>query len=352
MATGKPTIDDVAARSGVARATVSRVLNGSVNVRSEVRARVMQTVDELGYRVNLQARALAGGKVRAVTLVYAADPEREPNSFYHYGRELGAMRACAEAGLNLTMQAVSDSLPDPVGAILARLDTCACAGVVLTPPFSDDVALIHQLIARNLPVACIAPGTQAQLIAAGVGMDEAQAGYDLTRHLLDLGHRRFAFIRGRASHTAAEARYSGFMRALAEAGIAGDSVVCERGNFAFRSGVERSAEILARPGRPTALICANDDMAAGALFTAHRLGLDIPGELSVAGFDDTPLSQIIWPPLTTVHQPLKVMGARAVEHIIAVLKTSQRGQDRPPVRFEAVPHKVVARQSAGPPPQR
>lgn len=348
MAAGKPTIDDVAARSGVARATVSRVLNGGVNVSPEVRSRVMAAIEDLDYHVNMQARALAGGKAQLLGLVYASDPEAEPNSFYHSGLELGALRACAEAGMQLMLHAVRQNSGDPAADILTRLDAQACVGLILTPPFSDDVELVHRLMERNLPVVCIAPGPAARHIASGVGMDEAQAGFDLTRYLLDLGHRRFGFIKGIAGHLSAEERYCGFTRALVEADIDLAGVVCERGNFTFRSGVEQAVTILARPRGewPSALICANDDMAVGALFTANRLGLSVPGDLSLAGFDDTPLSEIIWPPLTTVHQPLKVMGCRAVERIVADLKAMRQGVSPARARFEPVPHRVVVRESA------
>ena len=349
LAAGRPTIDDVAALSGVARATVSRVLNGGPNVSHEVRARVTKAVAELDYHVNMQARALAGGKVQRLGLIYSSDPDVEPDSLYHYGLELGALRVCGEAGLQLTMLGVAESMletaHDPSAEILDQLEAQDFVGLILTPPFSDHVGLVRSLAARNLPVVCIAPGREAQPVTGGVGIDEGQASYELTLHLLALGHRRFGFIKGTAGHLSAEERFGGFLRALAEAGLAETDVVTERGHFTFRSGVECSVRLLEATSRPSALICANDDMAAGAMYTAHRLGLDIPRDLSVAGFDDTPLSAIIWPALTTVHQPLRQMGARAVERIVAELKSRQRGETSSPPQFEAIPHRVVVRGS-------
>ena len=346
---GRPTIDDVAALSGVARATVSRALNGGPNVSADVRARVARAVTELDYQVNMQARALAGGKARKLVLIYAMDPLGEVNSFYHMGLELGALRACGEAGLHLMMQGQDQTSGAAAADILGWLDAEGCVGAILTPPFSDDAGLVAAIVARQLPIVCVAPGAPVRGLAGGVGIDEAQASYDLTRHLLSLGHQRFGFIKGHAGHLSAEDRYAGFVRALSDACIAADSVVCARGNFTFRSGVERSAEILAGASRPSALICANDDMATGALFTAYRMGLDVPRDLSVAGFDDTPMSGVVWPPLTTVHQPLQQMGCRAVERIVADLKAVQRGAEPAAARFEAVPHRVVVRGSAARP---
>ncbi|MDV6331903.1 LacI family DNA-binding transcriptional regulator [Asticcacaulis sp. 201] len=349
MSAGKPTIDDVAALSGVARATVSRVLNGGPNVREEVRQRVLKAVDKLQYKVNMQARFLAGGKTQVLGLVYASDLDSEPNSFYHSGLELGALRACAEAGFQLLMHTVNQhSLGKNEKIIDQLVASRRCDGLILTPPFSDDTRLLRELDARNCPVVCISPGLEAQKLASGVGIDDEVAGYEMTRYMLSLGHKRFGFIKGLEGHLSAEERYSGFRRAIAEAGLDDGDIVVMRGNFTFRSGVEMTAAILANANQPSALICANDDMAVGALFSAHKVGLNIPQDLSIVGFDDTPVSEIIWPPLTTVHQPLKTIGYRAVEMIVEKIKANKTTGPTP-AKYTVVPHKVVMRESASAP---
>jgi LacI family transcriptional regulator len=227
--------------------------------------------------------------------------------------------------------------------IVEFVDQHRCDGLILTPPFSDDTDLLLQLQGRNTPVVCISPGEAAQKLASGVGIDDEVAAYELTRHLLGLGHRRFGFLKGLEGHLSAEQRYSGFLRALAQAGIEADAVVAARGNFTFKSGIELTPGLLKDGQGITALVCANDDMAVGALFSIHKMGLNVPKDLSVVGFDDTPVSEIIWPPLTTVHQPLKTMGYRAVEMIVERAKAG--GTVHVP-RFEAIAHKVVIRESA------
>ena len=349
MSAGKPTIDDVAALSGVARATVSRVLNGGPNVRDEVRQRVLKAVDKLQYKVNMQARFLAGGKTQVLGLVYASDLDSEPNSFYHSGLELGALRACAEFGFQLLMHPANQHSLSKAAKIIELVESRRCDGLILTPPFSDDVELLKEMAARNFPVICIAAGLEARKVASGVGIDDEVAGFEMTRYMLALGHKRFGFIKGLQGHLSAEDRYAGFRRAIAEAGLSEDAVLTERGNFTFRSGVEKSLPILHAAHRPTALICANDDMAVGALFTAHKMGLNIPQDLSIVGFDDTPVSEIIWPPLTTVHQPLKTIGARAVDMIVEQIKASKTTQGPLNIVFDVVPHRVVMRESAAPP---
>jgi len=348
MGTGKPTIDDVAALAGVARVTVSRVLNGGPNVSERVRAAVLEAVDKLQFKMNMQARFLAGGKTQELGFVYASDIETEPNSFYYAGLELGILRACARASFQLSMHTVNQHSLRKADAILELIDQRRCDGLILTPPFSDDIELLHTIRARNFPVVTVSAGRPAQQAAPGVGIDDEAAGYELTRHLLSLGHRRFAFLRGLEGHVSAEDRYRGYARALRETGLDPDGMRCERGNFTFRSGIDLGEVILAGGDRPSVLICANDDMAVGALFTAHKMGLSVPQDLSVAGFDDTPVSEIIWPPLTTVHQPLRTMGARAAERLIERLNADRTGVPGQ-AGFELIPHRLVIRASAAAP---
>lgn len=344
---GKPTIDDVAALAGVARVTVSRVLNGGPNVSAKVRDAVMTAVDKLQYKMNMQARFLAGGRSQMIGLVYASDLDAEPNSFYYSGLEIGAMRACGAHGFQLMLHAVNQHSLRNVESILGLMENRRYDGLILTPPLTDDLELLAELKHRNYPFVGISAGREAQAVMAGVGIDDEAAGFEITRHLLSLGHVRFGFIRGLEGHASAEDRYLGFARALETAGLCAADMHVERGNFSFKSGTTLSEVIINRPNRPTALICANDDMAVGASFTAHKLGLDIPRDLSIVGFDDTPVSEIVWPPLTTVHQPLRAMGARAVEMLFNLINGDH--VLAPEQRFELIPHRIIQRESSAPP---
>ncbi|MEQ1687250.1 MAG: LacI family DNA-binding transcriptional regulator [Sphingopyxis sp.] len=342
MSKRRPTIDDVAAHSGVARTTVSRVLNNGPNVRAEVRARVMASVAALGYRVNQQARMLAGGSTGLVALIHAFELDAEPNSYYHSGLELGAMRACAELGLSLHTRTISPVDAGRYDKILDLITRMRCIGMILSPPFSDDETMVQQIIDAACPLICISAGPQVQAMTASVGMDDAAAGYALGQHILEQGHRTIAYIDGPEGHISAGQRLIGFRRCVAEAGLPADALQVMRGNFTFHSGITIAETILSHAARPSALVCANDDMAAGALLTAHRLGLNIPQDLAVAGFDDTPVSEIVWPPLSTVHQPIRRMGARAVERIAEAVN---RGRDTLEPGFEAIDFVMVKRAS-------
>ena len=342
MQARRPTIDDVARHSGVGRTTVSRVLNDGPNVRPEVRDRVWASVRALNYSVNPQARSLASGSSGLIALVFASDFDAQPNSFYASALELGALRECLVQGRHLLTHHVPQDSRDWTRQVLDLVRTQRCQGLVLTPPFSDDPELVKA--ARALcAVALISPSPSTCGLVDGVGVDDEAGGYDVARHLLALGHRQLAYITGLENHLSAARRLEGLHRALKDHGLDPASVRVLDGDFTFRSGVEHARRLLGEPSPPTAIVCANDDTAAGALSVAHGLHLSVPEDLSITGFDDTPMSEIVWPPLTTVHQPLKDMAGAAVNAIARRLA----GEDDGP-RFETLPHRVIARASSGP----
>lgn len=345
MTRRRPTIDDVASLSGVARVTVSRVINDEPNVRPATRQRVLDAVEQLGYKVNVQARNLAAGNSRQIMLIHESNVDAEPNSYYFSGLELGALTSCAGQGYQLAVQAIEPMSDGGRAQILALVESGRCNGVLLTPPFSDRPDLIKALVAANCPVICVAAGAAVRAAAPSIGIDDERAGYDMARYLLTLGHRRIGYIHGIEGHVSAEGRYAGFTRALREAEIEPDPRITARGNFTFRSGIECCERILAADS-VTAIMCANDDMAAGALLACHKRGLAIPGDLSVVGFDDTPVSDIVWPPLTTVHQPIKEVGRQAASALIRRIEIGAAAADQ---RYDFIAHRIVERESAGPP---
>ena len=340
----KPTIDDVARAAGVARATVSRVLNSSPNTSERVREKVMQAVTDLDYQVNHQARQLASGISRQLALIFAADAEAEPNSYYHSAIELGAMRGCSELGYNLSTHTIDPADQSGRSRILALADQRRCDGLILTPPFSDERELIEALRERGAPVVLISAGPDTRTLCTSVGIDDRAAGFELGLHVARLGHRRVGFISGPKDHKSAALRLRGFVEAVNSCGLPNDAVTVAEGNFTFKSGIDWATQLLSGPQRPTALVCANDDMAAGALFSAHRLGLNVPTDVAITGFDDTPVSQIVWPPLTTIHQPLRQIGSTAAELLIQGI-THGNGTVDPPKDQGWVPFQLVDRAS-------
>lgn len=335
------TIDDVARAAGVARVTVSRVLNNGTNVRPETRERVERAVEALRYSVNQQARALASGTSRQIMLIHAHSPELEPNSYYNAGLELGALRGCSSLGFDLVTRAVDPHDENRFRLLTAILERERPAGLILSPPLSDDIEFIETARRARVQVVAVSAGEETRSAVLAVGIDERAGGRAVGRHLTSLGHRRIGFIKGPANHRAAALRYDGFLDALREAGIEGQPWTAD-GDFTFRSGVEAADELLHDGAKVTAVACANDDMAAGVMLVLHRAGLEIPKAISVTGFDDTPMSQIVWPPLTTVRQPIKDFTERAVHLLVD-------NQVNGGVHSDELPFMLVVRESTAAP---
>jgi len=336
------TIDDVAIAAGVARVTVSRVLNKADNVRPETRERVMRAVETLGYSVNHQARALASGIERQIMLVHAHDPEREPNSYYHAGLELGALRGCSALGFDLITRAIDPGSRDRPRLFASILERERPAGLVVPPPLADDLDLLRAALAAGIPIVAISAGEEARELVASVGIDERAGGRAIADHLLSLGHRRLGFAKGPSEHQSAALRYDGFLDALRDGSC--DQPWTGTGDFTFKSGVELAEQLIRDRVPVTGLACANDDMAAGAMLAFHRAGLEIPSAISVTGFDDTPMSEIIWPPLTTIRQPIQDMAERAIHRLFEL----KNDPDVPPV-YDTVTHQLIVRESTAPP---
>jgi LacI family transcriptional regulator len=319
------------------------VLNNEQNVRPETRDKVRRAVEELGYSVNHQARALASGSGRTILLVHSHDPDREPNSYYHSGLELGALRACSALGFDLVTRAVDPAIGDRERLLSSLVERERPAGIVLPPPLSDDVDLLQAMKRAGVRVVAVSAGEQGRAVVPSSGMDERAGGRAIGEFLVSIGHRHIGFVKGPRDHLAAALRYDGFVDALRNAGVE-DAPWTVTGDFTFKSGVEAAERLLADRVKVTALACANDDMAAGAMLALHRAGLDIPSDISVTGFDDTPMSEIVWPPLTTVRQPIKEIAERAVRILI-----EQTADDD--AEFEPLPHALVIRESTAAPAQ-
>jgi LacI family transcriptional regulator len=337
------TIVDVATRCGVSIRTVSKVLNNEGKVSAATRERIQFAIGALNFKPNSSARSLASRRAYLVALLYD-----DPAADYLVELIHGCQRACHRLGYGLLTEPMRYDNPRLVEDVQALIRERRPAGLVVTPPICDVPAVIDTLQASKTPFTCIA---RHDTMASGgvVRVDDRSAAIEVTRYLLALGHRRIGFIKGPAAHAAAKLRYDGFAHAHNQAGIGIDPHLIRQGTFSFESGRECADELLARDPRPTAIFASNDNMAAGALHVAHDRGLSIPGDLSVVGFDDSPLSRQVWPSLTTVRQPVAGMAERAAEMVI------QAGRQFPssPVDRQSVitlPYEVILRSSSGPAP--
>jgi len=312
----KTTITDVAKRAGVSMKTVSRVLNNEPNVAEKTRAHVKAIADELRYSPNLAARALATSKSYLIALIY---DNPSPSYISHIQR--GAIDACRDAGYHLvveplTLQAAKTH-EETVKLVRKVLDRLRVDGVILTPPLSDNEAVLEVLEELNIECVRVAPINRGA--QPFVGMDDETAAYQMTQHLLENGHKQIGFIRGHVDHAATYQRYTGFMRAMEDAGISVPDALVVQGDFSFESGAAAARKILSHSGalKPTAIFASNDDMAAAVISVAGQMGVEVPQALSVCGFDDTPLARVVWPALTTVRQPIYKMGHQAAKTLVS-----------------------------------
>jgi LacI family transcriptional regulator len=341
-ASSTPTIIDVAKQAGVSIKTVSRVLNREPGVHEQTREQVLTVVAALNYRPKLSARSLAGARSYLIGLLYY-----DPSAAFVGGVQKGATVRCREAGYHLVVESLENDAPDIDAQVDRMVSALRPDGMILTPPLCDNPQVLKALADRGTPCVLISPGAHDPSLLT-VRMDDVHAAEEVTNLLISLGHERIAFIRGATDQVASALRYKGFRQAMRRHGLAVDEELVYQGDFSFPSGVEGAHQLLSRRVKPTAVFASNDDMALGVLSAAHRLGLAVPAELSIAGFDDSPGATLVWPTLTTVRQPVEEMARLAVDMLIAppVSNGGAPGNER------VVAHHLVVRDSTAARPGR
>jgi len=303
------TISDVAQAAGVSMKSVSRVINREPNVTEKLRARVQGAIDRLGYVPDTAARSLAGA--RAFTIGVLFD---NPSPNYTMSVQSGAYRACREHGFHLLIEHLDSDADDMAGQALAMLRNTRVDGFVVTPPLTECVAVMDALERRDIPYVRIGPVSFPGRSPA-FAIDDAAAAGEMALHLWDRGHRRLGIVNGPPEHGAAGTRRGGFLSALRSLGHI-DPVAESNGGFQFNAGLAAGRELLSLAERPTAIFATNDDSAAGVMAAAGQLGLKIPDDVAVAGFDDSWIAKSVWPNLTTVYQPVSEMAYAAATALI------------------------------------
>lgn len=301
------TIGDVSEAAGVSIKTVSRVLNKEKYVAEATRERVEAAVARLGYHPNFAARALAGHRSFQIALIYD-----NPSPYNAQNVQAGVRARCTESGYRMIAQPSDADSTTLLSELCGLIDQAKLDGIILTPPFTDHADIRAELSKRGIPFVTLSPATQDDTVAAAF-IDNAEAAAEMTAYLISLGHRRIGFVEGDPRYATSAQRLAGYRKALEEAGLTYDATLVRPGQYDFASGSAAAADLLALSDPPTAIFASNDDMAAGVLATAHRLGVSVPGQLSVAGFDDTDLAPVVWPPLTTIRQPVRALGHAAAD---------------------------------------
>ena len=326
------TIGDVAAEAGVSVATVSKVINGRWGVAETTSERVRAIIDELGYESSLVAQSLRSLRTNVIAVLVV---DVEP-----FSAELlkGAAQAIRGTGYELVVFSGCGRADDQVGwerRYLSRVSGTLCDGAILVTPSSVDanqgapvVAVDHNVGSPDLPT---------------VDSDNLSGAITATEYLLGLGHSRIGFLAGRPDLESARLRERGYRRALRVAGIKLDRALIGVGGYQPDSAEEAARTLLTARVRPTAIFAANDVSAIATMAAARGLGLSIPDDLSVIGFDNVPESALCQPPLTTIEQPIQRMGFEAVELLIGLI------EKRPDLSMHRMlPTRLVVRGSCSP----
>lgn len=330
----KVTINSVASHAGVSKKTVSRVLNNEPNVSAATREKVLAVFKELDYTPNPIARGLAQNRSFIIGCLYD-----NPSKSYITRVQTGALAACRENNYNLLIHPCELRGGALINNIEQLLQTSRLDGIVLTPPFGDFAELVNLLKAKKIPYARVASAV-LQDDSISVRSNDEQGAFEITEHLISLGHKSIAFIKGHPDHSATQQRFKGYRRSLANHKIEFDERLVEEGNFSYHSGVNSARSILDLSPRPTAVFASNDYMAAAVLKLATQRNLTVPNDISIAGFDDAPIARHIWPGLTTIAQPVEEMTKLAVSELISHIS---QPQDQPcQVTLES---RLIARES-------
>ena len=311
------TIHDVAKLAGVSIKTVSRVINKETSVKDNTRSKVEQAIKELNYQPNQSARNLASTASFEIGLIYD-----NPNAYYIIEAQNGVLSECRKQGYELVIHPCDASNESITDELIAMVRKSRLAGLLLTPPLSENPQVIFALKSNNIPFVRIVSGAEApDILSPCVYIDDKKAAFDISCHLLELGHQHIGFINGDKVHKSTHERLNGYKDALAEFGVAVNNNLIYDGSYSFEAGVNGAKHLLSQSPTPTAIFACNDEIAAGALFASRLLGLEVPQQLAIAGFEGSPFSEQTWPKLTTAEQPTQEIARFATAILLTHIKS-------------------------------
>lgn len=328
------TIKQVAKHAQVSPKTVSRVINNENYVSEATKVKVRKAIDELGYSANISAKRLSSGRAYTIGLIFH-------NASWHYiqGVQRGVLETALRQGYSMLMQPCDFSCSQDWPEVYKLVTQNQVDGFIFTPPADNSLQLIDELIKNNIPFVRLTPSDRQSSLPYVTATD-MQGAFELTSYLISLGHQRIGYVYGPKEQRAAKDRFDGYRQGLRNANIEFDETLIRYGDDHFDSGFQAIEELLEINPRPTAISCNNDEMAAGVIAGIFEAGLKVPSDISVTGFDNISLSRQIWPPLTTIEQPIKQIAELATNHLIAMLNNANL-----PVYHKEVPTKLIVRKS-------
>ena len=333
-----PTINDVAHAAGVSKKTVSRVINRSALIKQDTRERIEAVIAELGYVPNPQARALALRRNFLLGLLHD-----NPNAQTVLNFQEGVLDAIRDTEFALVVRPVDRHSPNMLDDIRRFLELQRLYGVLILPPISENDELAD--LCREMGCGYVRMGSaaldDAEHMVASNDREVVESAVD---YLIEQGHRRIAIIQGPEGFRSAQERREGFLASMKKHGLPVPPELMAQGTYRFESGIAAAEKLFMAKVRPTAIFSSNDEMAAGALHVARLHDLKVPADLSIIGFDDSPIAAHIWPPMTTVAWPIREMAKAAALKLVAPADKGAEGC--------SFPAKLVQRQSVAPPPDK
>lgn len=294
----KATIKDVAQLANVSIKTVSRVTNQESSVGAKTLARVQQAISELNYQPNLAARTLAGTQSYSLGFVYD-----NPNAYYIIDMQNGILDGCHERDYELVIHPCSARNESIIEELAMMVKRSQLSGLIICPPLSESPEIINGLVEREIAMVRVVSGSSDNLgDTPCIYVDDQEAAFEITEHLIEQGHKDIAFLRGDEEHKSSHERERGYLKALAKHKLNAPEEYRLSGSFTFDFGVEGAKQLLALTSPPSAIFACNDEIAAGVLFAARIDGMQVPSQLAIAGFEDSPFSRQTLPRLTTAAQ--------------------------------------------------
>jgi DNA-binding LacI/PurR family transcriptional regulator len=340
----RPTMRDVAAVAGVSHQTVSRVINDDARVREGTRQRVLDAIRSLGYEPNAVAQSLASNRTHTIGMVA---PDISDHAFGQAAA--GAEAAARRRGFFLIVGTVEDELAGDEPAYLRLMLQRRVEGLIIARPSRElEGSKLLAEAASRVPIVTIAPHRNRRDVSM-VDVDNRRGAREATAYLLEQGHRAIATITGPIDWTSAAARLDGYRRALSAEGITADPALIESGeDWGLLSGQAAVRRLLDRGRHFTAIFAQSDLLALGAISELRERGMEIPAELSVIGYDDIPVARFVDPPLTTIQQPMREVGAAAAAIVIDSIVSHRSGESPAPIR-QRLRAPLVVRGSVAPP---
>ena len=338
----KSTIKDVADLAGVSFKTVSRVINQEGSVKPDTLSKVTNAIKELNYQPNSAARNLAG--MRSYTIGYVYD---NPNAYYVIDMQNGMLAECRDRGYELLIHPCNANSDNIIEEILTMIRRSQLAGLIISPPLSEMPQVLSALAKLDLAFVRIISGSCEQNENSPcVFIHDHEAAYQITEHLIKLGHKKIAFISGDAGHRSTGERYEGYLDALQANQLSVPPSYLYAGQYSFETGVLGAQALMALDERPTAIFSCNDEIAAGALFASRLMGIGVPDQLSIAGFEDSPFSRQTWPKLTTAAQPTNSIARKAASSLITHIIAQRTGRGKVgPIAHQHFQPELVVRES-------